>query len=159
VRLTAQQDPTASQKPCGLEHRFLQLRFCQKLPLLRRSLRLEPDVLLLQLRQPPGILSLHAPVLLPPAVIGRLRHFDHAADVGHGLALGDQLLGSLELADDLLRCVPGAFHGEIPGPVWPAEDSHSPWTGCRVPLQPVFGLVVVLRTGSQTDPPIAATQK
>jgi hypothetical protein len=31
--------------------------------------------------------------------------------------------------------VPGAFHGGIPGPVWPAEDSHSPWTGCRGPRQ------------------------
>jgi len=39
----------------------------------------------------------------------------------------------LELADDLLRCVPGAFHGDVPGPVWPDEDSHSPWTGCRGP--------------------------
>jgi hypothetical protein len=29
--------------------------------------------------------------------------------------------------------VPGAFHGEVPGPVWPAEDSHSPWTGFRGP--------------------------
>jgi hypothetical protein len=34
------------------------------------------------------------------------------------------LLGSFQLADDLLRCVPGAFHGEVPGPVWPDEDSH-----------------------------------
>jgi hypothetical protein len=31
--------------------------------------------------------------------------------------------------------VPGAFHGEVPGPVWPAEDSHSPWTGSRGPRQ------------------------
>jgi hypothetical protein len=55
--------------------------------------------------------------------------------LGDGLALGDQLLGGLDLANDLLRCVPGAFHGGIPGPVWPAEDSHSPWTGCRGPRQ------------------------
>jgi hypothetical protein len=27
--------------------------------------------------------------------------------------------------------VPAACHGRIPGPVWPAEDSHSPWTGFR----------------------------
>jgi hypothetical protein len=39
----------------------------------------------------------------------------------------------LELADDLLRRVPGAFHGRVPGPVWPVEDSHSPWTGSRGP--------------------------
>jgi hypothetical protein len=75
---------------------------------------------------------LHPPVLLSPAVVSRLRHLDDAADVGDGLALGDQLLGGFELADDLLGCVPGAFHGRVPGPVWPAEDSHSPWTDFRV---------------------------
>jgi hypothetical protein len=62
-------------------------------------------------------------------VVSRLRHLEDAADVADGLALGNQLLGGLELADDLLGCVPGAFHGGVPGPVWPAEDSHSPWTG------------------------------
>jgi hypothetical protein len=80
-----------------LEPRFLQLCPRQKLPLLRRSLRLEPGVLLLQLSQPPGLLGLHPAVLLPPTVIGRLRHLDDAADVGDGLALGDQLLGVLSL--------------------------------------------------------------
>jgi len=44
-----------------------------------------------------------------------------------------QLYGGLELADDLLRRVPGAFHGRVPGPDWPDEDSHSPWTGFRGP--------------------------
>jgi hypothetical protein len=29
--------------------------------------------------------------------------------------------------------VPGAFHGEVPGPVWPDEDSHSPWIDCQGP--------------------------
>jgi hypothetical protein len=74
-------------------------------------------------------------------VVGRLRHLDHAADVGDGLALGNQLLCRsllrrslrLELADDLLGCVPGAFHGRVPGLVWPAEDSHSPWTEFQGP--------------------------
>ncbi len=63
-----------------------------------------------------------------------MRHLDHAADLRDGLALADQLLGGslllfekasptqkpfgLELADDLLRCVPGAFHGRDPGLVW-----------------------------------------
>ena len=46
---------------------------------------------------------------------------------------GDQLLGGLELADDLFRRVPGASHGEDPGPVWPNEVSHSPWTDLRGP--------------------------
>jgi len=66
-------------------------------------------------------------------VVSRLRHFDDTADLNDGLALGDQLLGGLELADDLLRIVPGAFHGEVPGPVWPDEDSHSPWTAFPSP--------------------------
>ena len=129
--------PAEPQRLCGdapgsevslgkiFKHRLFQLCLRQKL--------LEPCVLLLQLGQPSGLLGLHPPVLLPPAVVGRLRHLDHAADVGDGLALGDQLLGGLELADDLLRCVPGAFHGEVPGPVWPDEDSHSPWIDCQGP--------------------------
>ena len=129
--------PAGHRQPCAgvpgsevslckvLEHRLLQLGLRQQF--------LEPGVLLLQLGQAPGLLGLHAPVLLPPAVVRRLRHLDHAADLDDGLALGDQLLGSFELADDLLRCVPGAFHGRVPGPVWPAEDSHSPWTDCRGP--------------------------
>ena len=128
-RLFSRQSPAApgSEVSLGevLEHGLLQLGLRQKL--------LEPGILLLQLSQPSGFLGLHPAVLLPPAVVGRLRHLDDAADVGDGLALGDQLLGGLELADDLLRCVPGAFHGRVPGPVWPDEDPHSPWTGCRGP--------------------------
>ncbi len=42
-------------------------------------------------------------------------------------------LGSFELADDLLGGMPGAFHGRVPGPVWPDEDSHSPWTDHQGP--------------------------
>jgi len=57
-------------------------------------------------------------------VIRRLHHLDDAADPNYGLALGDQLLGGLELADDLLRRRPGPFHGELPDPVGPDEDSH-----------------------------------
>ncbi len=75
-----------------------------------------------------------SPVLLSPAVVRRLRHLDDAADLRDGLALGDQLLRRFELADDLLGCVPGAFHGRIPGPVWPAEDLIHPG--------PVFGVHV-----------------
>jgi len=54
-------------------------------------------------------------------------------DIGDGLALDDQLFGSFQSLDYLPRRVPGAFHGEIPGPVWPYEDSHSPWTVLRGP--------------------------
>jgi teichuronic acid biosynthesis protein TuaE len=74
-------------------------------------------------------------------VVGGLRHLDQPADVGDGLALGDQVLCRsllrrslrLELADDLLGCVPGAFHDRVPGPVWPDEDSHLPWIDCQGP--------------------------
>ena len=89
-----------------LEHRLFQLGLRQKL--------LEPGVLLVQLSQPPDFLCLHPAVLLPPAVVGMLRHCDGAADIDDGLALGDQLLDGLELADDLLSRVPGAFHGRVP---------------------------------------------
>ena len=116
-----------------LEHRLLQLGLRQQLLLLRRSLRLEASVLLLQLGQAFGFLGLHAAVLLPPTVIRRLRHLDDAADLDDGLALRDQLLSDLELADDLLGCVADAFHSEVPGPVWPDEDSHSPWTDYQGP--------------------------
>lgn len=65
------------------------------------------------------------------------------ADVGDGLALGNQLIGGsllrrsrqLKLADDLLRCIHGAFHGRVPGPAWLDEDSHSPWIDCQGPRQ------------------------
>ena len=39
--------------------------------------------------------------------------------------------GGLEIADDQLGCVPGAFQTGVPGQVWSNEDSHSPWTGFR----------------------------
>jgi hypothetical protein len=82
-------------------------------------------------------------------VIRRLRHLDNSANVGDGLALGDQLIGGplllfekaspaqkpfgLELANELLRCMPGAFHGLVPGLDLPTEDFHSTWTGFRGP--------------------------
>ena len=64
--------------------------------------------------------------MLSPTVVGRRRHLDDTTDLNDGLALGDQLLGGLELADDPRRRVPGAFHGRGTGPVWPAQRSHSP---------------------------------
>ena len=76
------------------------------------------------------------PVLLLPAVVGRLGHLNGAADIGDGLALSDPLLSDFELANDLLGCVADAFHGEVPGPVWPDEDSHSPWTDFRELIHP-----------------------
>jgi hypothetical protein len=69
-------------------------------------------------------------------VVGGLRDLQISVGLCDGLVLGNQLVSlsllrrslRLELADDLLGCVTGAFHGGVPGPVWPDEDSHSPWT-------------------------------
>ena len=116
--------PTASPG-LRLEHCLLQLGFRQKL--------LEASVFLFQLGEPFGLLSLHAPVLLFPAVVGRLGNLDSVTDVGDSLALSGQLLSDLELADDLFGCVADSFHDEVPGPVWPDEDSHSPWTDLQDP--------------------------
>jgi hypothetical protein len=38
----------------------------------------------------------------------------------NGLSLGDELLSSAQLADDLLGVVAFEFHGTSPGQVWPA---------------------------------------
>ena len=83
-------------------------------------------VSLLPLSQPLSLLGLHPAVLLPPAFIGRLGHTDDTADLDDGLALGDQLFGGFELADDLFCRVAGAFCDEVSGPVRPDEDSQSP---------------------------------
>ena len=98
-------------------------------------------MLLLELGEPFGVFCLHAAVELSPAVVGGLRYLQYSAGVCDGLALGKQLVSRsllrrslrLELADDLLECVTGAFHGGVPGPVWPDEDSHSPWTDFQGP--------------------------
>ena len=50
------------------------------------------------------------------------------------LAVEDQLLGGLELADDLPRRVRGAFHGEVPGPAWRVRTLIHPG--------PVYGIHV-----------------
>ena len=73
-------------------------------------------------------------------MIGRLRHLDHAEDVGHSLALGDQLRGGYRLADDLLGLVPGVLHYGVPGLIWPAEISHSHWSDSQSPRHGNGGL-------------------
>ncbi len=102
---------------------------------------------LLQLAEPFGLFCLHADIQLTPAVVGGLRDLQNLAGLCDGLALGNQLVSysllrrslRLELADDLLGCVSGSFHGGVPGPVWPDEDSHSPWTDSRGPRQLCMG--------------------
>ena len=66
-----------------------------------------------------GRLRQHAAVKLLPAVIGRGRHLKSPADVGHALALIEELLSGAQLADDLLGSVALGFHGASPGQVWP----------------------------------------
>jgi hypothetical protein len=68
-------------------------------------------------------------------VVGGLRDLQNSAGLCDGLALGNQLVSRFELADDLLGCVTGAFHGGVPGPVWPDEDSYSHWTDFWGPRQ------------------------
>jgi hypothetical protein len=66
-----------------------------------------------------GLFCLHAAVELAPAVVGGLGDLQDAAEIGNALAIGDQLIIRFQLADDLLGCVAGSFHGGVPGPVWP----------------------------------------
>ena len=61
-------------------------------------------------------------------MVGGLGDLDGSASVSTGIALGAQRLSGFELADHLLGCVADSFHSEVPDPVWPDEDSHSPWT-------------------------------
>jgi len=53
-------------------------------------------------------------------VIGRGRHLKSPADVGHCLALVEELLSGAQLADDVFGSVALAFRGASPGQVWPA---------------------------------------
>ena len=101
-----------------LEHRVLQHCFCQQF--------LEPGILLILQDEPFGLFDLNPSVLLPSALVRWLRQVDQAVVVGDRLALGDKLLDSFELADDLLRCVHGAFHGGGSDPVCQDKVSHSP---------------------------------
>jgi len=61
-------------------------------------------------------------------VVGRLRHLDGTAGLDNSSTLYDQLLSGRELEDDLFRRVPAVFDDRDPTPVWPVENSHSPWT-------------------------------
>lgn len=93
----------------------------------------EPVAFHLQLGQPFGLLGLHAALQLPPAVVGRLNDLKRTADINDGLALSKQLVSSLALEDDLLRCVANSLNSGVPILVWPDEDSHSTWTGFQEP--------------------------
>jgi len=80
---------------------------------------LEACIFLLQLLEVFGLGGFHPAIQLLPAVIGRGWHLQSAADIGHALALIEELLSSAQLADDLLGSMALAFHGAAPGQVWP----------------------------------------
>lgn len=75
---------------------------------------IDTGILLLQLSQSLGSLGLDFAVTLSPAVVSRLRDLNETAELDNDLALGDQLFRCFQLADDLLRCVPGAFSLKSP---------------------------------------------
>jgi len=52
-----------------------------------------------------GLRDLHASLLLHPAMLRRLDYLAGSTSVGDCLALVQQQLNGLELADDLIRCV------------------------------------------------------
>jgi hypothetical protein len=54
-----------------------------------------------------------------PTVVGGSRYLQSSNYIGNCLALVEQLLGTAQLADDLLGIVAFAFHGASPGQVWP----------------------------------------
>ena len=66
-----------------------------------------------------GRLRLHAAVEMLPTVVGGSGYLQGSAYIGNGLSLVEQLLGTAQLADDLLGVVAFAFHGASPGQVWP----------------------------------------
>jgi len=76
---------------------------------------------------------LNTAVELALAVIGGLRHLQCTAEIGYGLTVGRQLLNGFEPENNLQGCVADSLHGGVPGPVWPDEDSHSPWTNSKAP--------------------------
>jgi hypothetical protein len=59
-------------------------------------------VLFLELLEPLRVLGLHVPVLVAPAVPGRLGDLEVSCDFFDVLALDEQLLAFLEQANDLL---------------------------------------------------------
>ena len=63
--------------------------------------------------QPLGVVGLHSPVLVPPAVPGRLGDLEVAVHLIDLLALAEELVALGELADHLLGCVAPSFHVSV----------------------------------------------
>jgi len=66
-------------------------------------------------------------------VVGGQEDLENSAGVHNCLGLSKPLVSRFELANDLFRSVPGSLRGEVPGPVWPDEDSQSPWNTSKGP--------------------------
>jgi hypothetical protein len=64
-------------------------------------------------------LRLHAAVEMLPTVVGGSGFLQGSAYISNGLSLVEQLLGTAQLADDLLGVLAFAFRGASPGQVWP----------------------------------------
>ena len=91
---------------------------CEVLKLFVGHQALELRVLLLELLQALGVVSLHTPYwLVPPPVIGGLCHLEMAGDRRHVGPLVQHPVGFLELADDLLGvCLRLAIVNILPSP-------------------------------------------
>ncbi len=61
---------------------------------------LQPDILLLEFLESPGLLYSHAAVLSAPAVVGMVGHAKLSAGFGNRTALAQQNLSFPQLADD-----------------------------------------------------------
>ena len=87
---------------------------------------LELRVLALELLEALHLLAFHAAELVPPAVVGRIAHFELASDVCDRNALCERHVGVAELANDLFGCVSFTGHEIVhDAPKGAVDDSHS----------------------------------
>ena len=75
-----------------------------------RWIRVKPYVLLLHLLKPPGLLHTHAPVLLPPHIVGVIRYAYPPHSFSYGVPLVHQHLHLPQFPYYLLRCLPLPCH-------------------------------------------------
>ena len=85
---------------------------------------LQARVLLLELFEALGVVGLHAAILIPPAVPGRLGDLELPADLGHVVTLVEQLLALGDLSDHLFGGVTPLFHCCPPRSILEHQDSH-----------------------------------
>src|SRR5207244_5534311 len=88
-----------------LEHRLFELGFGQQL--------LQPGVLALEFLETLRLVGLHAAVLRAPPRPARLRDLEMPQHLGQLGALIEHPIALAQLPDDLLGCVPLAFHRDV----------------------------------------------